>query len=397
MIDKILKETDNNSRGEIIAILLTIVDWKEAFDRQCPKLGIESFQKCGVRPALIPLLTNYFQDRKIRVKWHGYVSETKSQNGSGPQGSFFGILEYLAQTNFNTKFLTDEEKYKFVDDLSILEIINLLSIGLCSYNMKAHVASDIKSNNAYIPAENLKSQSYLQQISEWTVNQKMKLTEEKTKQIIFNFKNNYQFCTRNKLNYKNVEVLEKTKLLGTVITNDLKWEENTALIEKKANTRMQLLRKCATFTTNQEELKNIYILFVRSILEQSCVVWHSSLTIEDSNDLERVQKSAIKIILKEEYEEYEPGLQKLNIQSLHERRITLCENFAINTSKHETLHTMFPRNENKATLEPRNTESFKVNMALTERYKKSSIPYMQRMLNNLEKEIEIDTSHKKDP
>ena len=58
---------------------------------------------------------------------------------------------------------------------------------------------------------------------------------------------------------------------------------------------------------------------------------------------------------------------------------------------------MFPRNENKATLEPRNTESFKVNMALTERYKKSSIPYMQRMLNNLEKDIEIDTSHKKDP
>ena len=115
MIDKILKETDKNSRGEIIARLLTMVDWKEAFDHQCPKLGIESFQKSGVRPALIPLLTNCFQDRKIRVKWHGYFSETKSQNGSGPQGSFFGILEYLAQTNFKT----DEEKYKFVDDLSI--------------------------------------------------------------------------------------------------------------------------------------------------------------------------------------------------------------------------------------------------------------------------------------
>ena len=136
MVDKILKETDKSSRGEAIAVLLTMVDWKEAFDRQCSKLGVESFQKCGVRPALIPLLTNYFQNRKIRVKWHGHVSDTKSQNGGGPQGPFFGILGYLAQTNYNSDYLTDEEKYKFVDDLSILEIINFLTIGLCSYNMK---------------------------------------------------------------------------------------------------------------------------------------------------------------------------------------------------------------------------------------------------------------------
>ena len=47
---------------------------------------------------------------------------------------------------------------------------------------------------------------------------------------------------------------------------------------------------------NQEELKNIYILFIRSILEQSAAVWHSSLTEENKNNLERVQKSAVRII-----------------------------------------------------------------------------------------------------
>ena len=48
-----------------------------------------------------------------------------------------------------------------------------------------------------------------------------------------------------------------------------------------------------------EHLKNVYILFVRSILEQSATVWHSSLTQENKEDLERVQKSAFKVILKE--------------------------------------------------------------------------------------------------
>ena len=69
LIDRILLSTDTNSKKDAIAVLATLVDWKEAFSRQCPKLGIESFIQNGVRPALIPLLINFFQGRKMRVKW----------------------------------------------------------------------------------------------------------------------------------------------------------------------------------------------------------------------------------------------------------------------------------------------------------------------------------------
>ena len=55
MINQILSDTDNNSKGEINAVIATLIDWKEAFPRQCPKLGIEAFIKCGVRSSLIPL------------------------------------------------------------------------------------------------------------------------------------------------------------------------------------------------------------------------------------------------------------------------------------------------------------------------------------------------------
>ena len=82
----------------------------------------------------------------------------------------------------------------------------------------------------------------------------MKIYEEKTKQMIFNFTNNFQFSTRTFINGKNIEVIDQTKLLGVVITNDLKWEENTNVLVKKANARMQLLRKCATFTKDKSEL-----------------------------------------------------------------------------------------------------------------------------------------------
>ena len=44
-----------------------------------------------------------------------------------------------------------------------------------------------------------------------------------------------------------MEVIEKTKLLGTIFTNDLKWDENTADLVRRANGRMQMLRKTASF------------------------------------------------------------------------------------------------------------------------------------------------------
>ena len=86
MIDKILSDTDNNCNGEVNAVIATLYDWKEAFPRQCPKLGIEAFIRCGVRSSLIPMLINYLQDRTMKVKWNGVTSTERKLNGGGPQG-----------------------------------------------------------------------------------------------------------------------------------------------------------------------------------------------------------------------------------------------------------------------------------------------------------------------
>ena len=40
--------------------------------------------------------------------------------------------------------------------------------------------------------------------------------------------------------------------------------------------RLELLRRVASFGASTEDLKKIYILYVRSVPEHSSVVWHSS-------------------------------------------------------------------------------------------------------------------------
>ena len=219
MVDRILTALDNNSKGDVFAVVANLIDWSNAFPRQCPKLGIESFIKNGVRPSLIPVLVNYFQDRQMSVKWHGCRSVPKTIKGGGPQGATLGLLEYLSQSNNNADNVEVEDRFKFIDDLSILEIVNLLTVGITSFNVKFQVPSDLPNHNQFIPAENLKSQEWLNTINDWTEDQKMLINEKKTKTMIFNFTNNFKFSTRLKLRDGNVEVISSTRLLGAMVTD----------------------------------------------------------------------------------------------------------------------------------------------------------------------------------
>ena len=177
-----------------------------------------------------------------------------------------------------------------------------------------------------------------------------------------------------------LDTINETKLLGTIVTSDLKWHRNTEMIAKKAYIRMQILHKLNSFCVSKDDLKEINILYIRSILEQNCQVWHFSLSDEDKATLERVQKVACKVILKAEYEDYGQALKVLQLQTLNERRTSFCLRFAKKCLKHPTASTMFPVNE-PSDYNIRNHEKFKVQAARTDRLKNSFIPQMQRALN----------------
>ena len=322
----------------------------------------------------------------MSVNWHGVRSSTKSLPGGGPQGSSLGLWSFLSQTNDNPEDNSEENMFKFVDDKTTLEVINLLSIGMASQNIKVRVPSNVLTSNLVISNDNLKTQEHLQRISEWTRKKQMKLNVAKTKNIIFNFSKNNQFTTELKLDGKVVETVNETKLLGTVITDKLDWNSNTEKIIKESNKRMVFLHRSSKFTCNKSDLKKIYIQQIRSKLEQSAVVWHSSLTQKCKNKLERVQKSALRIILGEHYLNYKNALKVLNLQSLEERRETLCLKFAKKCLQVQKFRSMFPVKHQVHNMPKRGNDKYVIRRALTERHKNSAIPYMQRLLNKVETE-----------
>ena len=236
-----------------------------------------------MRYSLISILINYLQERSIVVKWHGKKSKQLPTNGGGPQGGYLGNLEHLAQSNQSADCVPDDSRFKFVDDLTVLEKVFILMAGLASHNVKSQVPNDILMYKLFIPKENLNSQSYLNQIERWTEDQKMKLNTNKTKCMIFNFTKSKQFSPCLTLKNTELETVKEMELLGTIISDDLKWNKNTLNLVKKAYSRMELLRQIKCFTKSTADKLHINKTYIRNNLEQFCVVWGSKESSKDSS------------------------------------------------------------------------------------------------------------------
>ena len=154
---------------------------------------------------------------------------------------------------------------------------------------------------------------------------------------------------------------------------------------KKAYSRIPLLTKLKYVGTCTEDLITIYSLFIRSCLEYCSVAFHSSLTVAQSDMLERAQRVCLKVILSEMYIDYASSLEMCSLSTLHNRRQKRCTTFSLRALKHQKHKHMFPISENYSvnTYELRNPEKYTVNFSSGEKYKQSTIPFLQRNLNKI--------------
>ena len=107
------------------------------------------------------------------------------------------------------------------------------------------------------------------------------------------------------------------------------------------------------------------------------------LTKSNRKALERMQKMAVRVIMGKQFQSYRKSLKALNIDTLEVRREKLCLSFAKKCVQHEKLKHWFPLNNLKGrNMKTRKSEKFKVLKGSTDRYKKSAIPYMRRLLND---------------
>ena len=114
----------------------------------------------------------------------------------------------------------------------------------------------------YLPTENFSMQQNINDVVQWTAENKMLINGSKTKYMIFNRTINHQFNTRLHLSDTILEPITEMKLVGVWITSDLSWAKNTSEICRKAFARLSLITKLMYVGVGTEQLISIYIIFI---------------------------------------------------------------------------------------------------------------------------------------
>ena len=90
-----------------------------------------------------------------------------------------------------------------------------------------------------------------------------------------------------------VQIVEKPNVLYTILTNNLSWNKKCSNLIKKNECKNAIPSKSMEFWIY---LVHLWKLFCQYVLEHSCFLWDSGLTQVNRNDLERTQKTFLKLI-----------------------------------------------------------------------------------------------------
>ncbi len=184
------------------------------------------------------------------------------------------------------------------------------------------------------------------------------------------------------LNREFIERVNQSKLLGVIISSDLKWDAHVHHINSKVAKMIHYFRELKRSGLSQSHHFHIYLGLVRSVVEYACQVWSTGLTKELCQTFNSIQKRAFKIVVPKE--SYQNACLTLRIPTLQKRHENLCKSLfnAMKVPSHR-LHHMIPGKRN---LGNRSYPKYELSKCKTEIYKNSFIPWC---LFNCQSEVVI--------
>ena len=387
----------NQDSTDKTAILACMVDFRKAFNRLNHNLLITKLSDMGVPGWLLKVVMAFLSNRKMVLRYKGEVSSLKDLPGGGPQGTLLGLLLFLVyineagfenQLNNTGDLLTSRRNMKvantihlkYVDDLTLAESINL-SHKLVETPTSRRPQPDVYHARTGHTLPNESSQVYqqIQKTEEYARVNQMKINYKKSKLMIFNPCWSLDFQPEFEFGGDLMEVVEDMRLLGVTIQSNLKWTKNTSDIVSRAMNKLWIVRRLKELGADPPELIDMYTKHCRSILEYAVPAWQGAVTAQEKQDIERVQKVALRIIFGDQYNGYSTALKISGLDTLETRRNNICLKFAIKAEKHSKHRNWFKQKQIVNTRQK--VEKYFKPMARTERLKNSPICFLTSLLN----------------
>jgi hypothetical protein len=178
---------------------------------------------------------------------------------------------------------------------------------------------------------------------------------------------------------QNLEVVYEQKLVGMVISSDMRWDSHVAYTIKRVNSKIWELARFKRLGAARDKMVTYYTLKIRSILMFGAACYHSALTLKLRRRLEQQQKKCLKIILGSQYKNYENARNITQLPELEALREETCFKWAVKAQSSPQHSHLFNVNQSEA--DTRHRDEFLEPQCQGERYYSSAIPAMTRALN----------------
>ena len=210
---------------------------------------------------------NYLSDRYQRVVLRGIYSKWVQILAGIPQGSILGLWLYIMFTSDIVHYITNIIKL-YADD----------SLLMTSEDTEEACCRRLEPD--------------IHRISRWAKNWKITLNPSKTVSLTITHTHREMFPLF--MDGEFITEVYEHKHLGMFLQRNGKWGTNTDYMAGRASKRLFVLRSY-TQNFNRLTLKQLYISYIRPLLEYGSQVW-SNITLAEEEQLEEIQRSAIRII-----------------------------------------------------------------------------------------------------
>ena len=162
------------------------------------------------------------------------------------------------------------DRWKYVDDCTVTESI------------PPHCNSNL--------------QDLVDYIYNWTIANNMKLNVDKCKEMVIEFSKENRNCTPLLINDLPMKRVQSTRILGTTFQDNMNWNDHIHQIVTKAGKRLYMLRILKRSNADLKILLTVFTSIIRPVLEYACQVWQFNIQQYLSDQIDKIQKRALRII-----------------------------------------------------------------------------------------------------
>ena len=303
LIDDVAQSLHKNIDTDIIYF-----DFAKAFDTVSHDIILHKLKtKFKIDGRLLNFFQDYLKNRKQRVVLDNTISDILDVYSGVPQGSILGPLLFILFIN---------DIYDRIDP----------STGICLYADDTKIWKSISSEN-----DCKILQTDVNGLQDWCTDNKMSFNIEKCHALTVKatdylltdelpFSKIYYF-----LDDKIIDYSLQQRDLGIIMNAKLNFQDHHQAIITKAYQLLGLTKRSCHFVTDKKRRRSLYLAMVRSQFEHCCTIWAPKLQ-NNIDKFEKVQKRAIKWILRQEYYSYSTYYSKCKETDL----LPLSKHFELN-------------------------------------------------------------------